>query len=144
MTEQPHLYNLTQSHGEVLAALLGPLWPIRTYQIAHYGPLTKYTLGQAPDGDWVHLHHVTHPDTGAPHCHPCRMLSTRIKGSYWERLFRNGQAQDVLREEGSSHVIEPDCVHLLTALPDGEVWTLVKTGPVVRDWQHYPELVAAA
>lgn len=145
MTDQQQLEALLATHSDVLRELLpAHLDPARPFEVRHFGPLTKYTLGQAEDGDWLHLHHLTEPDTGSPHCHPCRMLSTRIKGRYWERLFQAGGTQDVLREEGTSHVIEPDCVHLLTHLPDGEVWTLVKTGPVVRQWQHYPELGQAA
>lgn len=139
-----HLHALLATHAAELQRLLPPhLWPVRPVEVRQFGPLTKYTLG--PDGDeWLHLHHVTQVDTGAPHCHPCKMLSTRIKGKYWERIFEGGSAHDVLREEGTSHEIAPDCVHLLTGLPDGEVWTLARTGPVVRDWQHYPELLAAS
>jgi hypothetical protein len=133
----PELEALLATHADVLKPLLGPLWPVHPIEVKQYRPLTKYTLGPL-EGEWVHLHHVTEPDQGAPHCHPCRMFSTRIKGSYWERVYKDGQSMDVLRTEGSSHVIEPDTVHLLTSLPDGEVWT------VVREWHHYPELLEAA
>jgi hypothetical protein len=136
-----HLQALLATHADELQQMLPPhLWPLNPYEIGIYGPLTKYTLGQ--DGDeWLHLHHVTEADRGAPHDHPCRMVSTRIKGSYWERVFRqDGWHADILRTEGSTHVIEPDTIHLLTGLPRGAVWTLVKTGPVVREWRHYPEL----
>lgn len=141
MTYAKQLSALLATHAAQLQEVLPPhLWPVRPIETKKYGPLVKYTLGQAEDGDWLHLHHVTQADTGAPHCHPCQMFSTRIKGSYWERLFSEGAAQDVYRAEGTSHLIAADCIHLLTALPEGEVWTLVKTGPVVRKWQHYPEL----
>jgi hypothetical protein len=137
------LDDLLATHADVLQPLLGPLWPVRPFDVKQYGPLTKYSLGQV-DGEWLHLHHVTEVDQGAPHCHPCRMFSTRIKGRYWERIYVDGLVQEVLREEGTSHLIEPECIHLLTGLPDGEVWTLVRTGPVVREWQHYPELLNVA
>ena len=135
------LIDLLTTHAPQLQALLpSHLWPVQPVQVEQYGPLTKYTLG--PDGDeWLHLHYVNQPDTGAPHCHPCRIVSYRLKGWYRERLFADGTTQDVLREEGSTHVIEPECIHLLTALAPGGVWTLVRTGPVVRAWQHYPELL---
>lgn len=137
-----HLQALLATHAAQLQALLPPhLWPVRPVEVRQFGPLTKYTLG--PDGDeWLHLHHLTQPDTGAPHDHPTDIFTTRIKGRYWERTWEGGIAWDQLHEEGSSSVIEAGCIHLLTALPDGEVWTLARTGPVVREWRHYPELVA--
>jgi len=138
------LQQLLATHADQLQQLLPPhLWPLRPVEVKQYGPLTKYTLG--PDGeDWLHLHHLTEPDTGAPHCHPTRIVTTRIKGDYWERIFTDGRPVDVLRQEGTSNVIEADCIHLLTGLPQGEVWTLARTGPVVREWQHYPHLLEAA
>ena len=142
MNRKTALKNLLATHAEPVRALLPDyLHHLVPFKVERFGPLTKYTLGQLPDGRWAMLHRVIRPDSGAPHCHPCQMESHRIKGSYWERLYRNGTVQDVLREEGSSHVIEADCIHLLTALPQGEVWTLVLSGPVVRKWRHYPGLV---
>lgn len=138
------LHSLLATHAAQLQAHLPPhLWPLAPVEVKQYGPLTKYTLG--PDGEeWLHLHHLTQPDAGAPHCHPTRIYTTRIKGDYWERIFTEGRAVDVLREEGTSNVIEADCIPLLTGLPQGEVWTLARTGPVVRQWQHYPELAEVA
>ena len=142
MNRKTALKNLLATHADAIRTLLPEhlhhLIPFKTEQ---FGPLTKYTLGQLPDGRWAMLHHLTKPDHGAPHNHPCQMHSYRIKGSYWERLYQKGAVRDVLREEGSNHVIEADCVHLLTELPQGEVWTLCLAGPVVRRWRHYPKLV---
>lgn len=143
-THHPQLQTLLATHAHVLRPLLGHLWPVTPFKVQQFGPLTKYTLGQMPDGTWAMLHHVTQPDVGAPHSHPCRFHSYRIKGSYWERLFVKGRTQDVLREEGSNHVIEPNCIHSLTSLPEGDCWTLCFSGPVVRRWRHYPKLLAAA
>jgi hypothetical protein len=136
------LDGLLAEYGDTIRALLpGYLHALVPFKVEQFGPLTKYTLGQLPNGRWAMLHHVIRPDSGPPHCHPCQMHSHRIKGSYWERLYQNGTARDVLRTEGSNHVIEPECVHLLTELPQGDAWTLVFAGPVVRQWRHYPELL---
>jgi len=145
MTHDPHLAALLTTHADQLQALLPPhLWPLAPVEIRQYGPLTKYTLG--PDGDeWLHLHHLTEADSGAPHDHPTRMDCRLLKGSYTERIWhlRQGEykLENALREAGDRNVIEADRIHLLTSLPEGEVWTLARTGPVVREWRHYPELL---
>jgi hypothetical protein len=139
--QELYLQDLLSTHADVLRPLLDGLWPIQPWKVEQFGPLTKYTLGQMEDKRWAMLHRLCRPDSGKPHDHPCQMESHRIKGSYWERIYTNGGVQDVLREAGSSHVIEPDCVHLITELPEGEAWTLCFTGPVVRQWRHYPEMV---
>jgi hypothetical protein len=133
---------LLASHEAELRALLGPLWPVHPVKVEQFGPLTKYTPGPLADGRWAMLHHITQADESAPHDHPTRMESTVLVGSYVERLYQDGQTRDVLREAGGSHIIEPDTIHRLVDLPEGEVWTLVKSGPVVRSWRHYPDLAS--
>lgn len=133
-----NLTTFLATHQTTLTSLLG-YWPVQVWKEEQFGPLTKYTLGQMPDGRWAMLHHIRAVDTGLPHCHPCRMDSYRFQ-SYVERLFfPGGRTEEVLREAGSSHTIEPDCIHLLVGLPEGEAWTLVFAGPVVREWRHYSE-----
>jgi hypothetical protein len=140
---EPDLRAFLIDYGSTLAPLLGPLWPLKSYGRSIYSEeFTAYQLGQMPDGRWVKLHHFRGPDRGAPHDHPTQIHSFRIKGSYWERVYLKGGTLDVLRAEGSDHVIEPDTIHQLTSLPEGECWTLSFTGPVVREWRHYPELLA--
>lgn len=134
------LHALLARRADVLAPLLGPLWPIPAYKKEVFGSLVKYTIGQL-DGRWVMLHHITQPDQGPPHCHPCEMHSYGIEGRYLERIYKDGCTREVMRRAGSNHLIAADCIHKLLALPDGWAWTLVLAGPVVRDWRHYPELV---
>jgi hypothetical protein len=128
-------------HGDTLRALLPDyLHGLIPFKVEQFGPLTKYTLGQLPDERWAMLHHLREADDGPPHCHPCQM-GTRLFGPYVERLYLpGGRTRDVLRPADSFHVIEPECIHKLIALPEGPVWTLVLAGPVVREWRHYPEL----
>ncbi|TGE05579.1 hypothetical protein [Hymenobacter fodinae] len=136
------LEQLLSTHGEVLQALLQPLWPINPFKVEQFGPLTKYTLGQMPDGRWAMLHRLTEADTGSPHDHPTRMDSHVLKGAYWEIIYHeDGRTERVLRAAGGYHTIWPHTVHRIVELPEGECWTLVLAGPVVREWRHYPELV---
>ncbi|SNR92107.1 hypothetical protein [Hymenobacter mucosus] len=121
------------------APLLGNLWPVRPFKVEQFGPLTKYTLGEMPDGRWAMLHRLTEADAGSPHDHPCDMESHGIHGSYCEQVFCPGPMFK-LWGPGSSHHIGADCIHRITKLYNEEVWTLVFAGPVVRQWKHYPEL----
>lgn len=139
------LQDLQETHAEVLQQLLGPYYQLPPLEIRQYGPLTKYTLGRMPDGRWAHLHYLERPDEGAPHCHPVDFTSHVIKGSYVERIWhlRQGEykVEHVLREPGQTpHLISAERIHSIVALPQGECWTLVFSGPVIRQWQHYPEL----
>ncbi|MCC2547737.1 hypothetical protein LJY25_14875 [Hymenobacter sp. BT175] len=135
------LETLLVTHADTLRPLLGSLWPVRPQKVEYFGPLTKYTVGPMPDGRWAMFHHIREADTGPPHCHPCQMDILLLKGSYAERIYRNGGAEDVLRVAGDFHTIEPERIHQLFALPEGEAWSLCFAGPVVRQWRHYPELV---
>jgi hypothetical protein len=141
--EQPFLHNLLTAHADELCELLGPLWPIGSYRIDRFGALVKYTLGQMPDGRWAMLHHITAPDGGPPHDHPTQLDSHVIEGSYWETVFHeDGRTERVLRAAGGHHTIWPHTVHTITDLPQGRAWTLAFGHEVVREWRHYPELVA--
>jgi hypothetical protein len=137
------LDQLLSTHADQLQALLGPLWPVRPVEIKQYGHLTKYTLGELPDGRWAHLHFIAGPDTDAPpHCHPCEMEVYTLQGSYWEReYFGNGRTQDHVRTAGQHHTVAPECIHSILSVSAGGYWSLCFTGPVVRAWQHHPELV---
>lgn len=137
-----HLTALLATHTEALRALLpDSLWPLTPCKVEQFGPLTKYTLGPLEDGRWVMLHHITEADDGAPHDHSVEFESHVLVGGYVERIFKDGQPEEVLREAGSTHVIAPECIHQLISLPEGACWTLCFAGPVIRQWRHYPELV---
>lgn len=138
MQSNPSLEQFLAAHQATLTSLLG-YWPVQVWKTQQFGPLTKYTLGQMPDGRWAMLHCLTAPDTGQPHDHPCEMESHGIQGSYCEQVFAHGGSMFWLRGPGASRRIAPDCIHRITKLYDAEVWTLVFAGPVVREWRHYTE-----
>lgn len=145
MQNDQHLEALLATHAEALQALLpAHLWPIRPFEVKQYGPLTKYTLGQLPDGRWAHLHYLREPDGGEPHCHPTQIESNVIQGGYYERIFSLDEEGYVspcrvtLRMPGPPHMIEADCIHQIMELLPSPCWTCVFTGPVIREWQHYP------
>lgn len=144
-TEQEQaLQGLLDTHADVLRPLLGPHWPVHPFEVKQFGPLTKYTLGQAEDGRWLHLHYLARPDEGDMHDHPCDIESTGIKGSYLELRATESGIDEQLRRAGETRSIAADCVHIIVWVSKGGCWTLVKTGPVVREWRHYPELANAA
>lgn len=136
----PELDIFVAEHEAQLRPLLGALWSVRPFKVEQFGPLTKYTLGQMPNGEWAMLHRLTEPDLGSPHDHPVSFTSTIIKGSYTERVYSNGAVATITWKAGSTHEIPADYIHTITELPDGEVWSLVMAGPVVNQWRHYPHL----
>lgn len=144
-TEQDdNLQSLLNTHAGFVQRLVPPgMWPIRPFKVEQFGALTKYTLGEAWPGTWVMLHRLAGPDAGPPHDHPCPLLAHILKGGYAENEFYpNGAVAMRQWQPGASHYIAPDCIHTITRLLDGPSWSLVFAGPVVREWQHYPELVA--
>ena len=136
------MQELLATHENIISPLLGELWPPTPFKVEDFGPVRKYTLGPMENGDWAMIHHIREPDGGPPHCHPCNMVSHIIKGSYMERIWdvESGTSQDILRQQGSRNEIGADTVHSIISLPEGDCWTLVFAGPVIRQWQHYPEL----
>jgi hypothetical protein len=144
------LDGLLAEYGDTIRALLPDyLHALVPFKVEQFGPLTKYTLGQLPDGRWAMLHHITRPDTGPPHDHPVAFEAHIISGGYRETIYylppddNDGLvfAEDIDRRPGSHHFISPDCIHRLTGLPTGDSWSLCFAGPVVRECRHYPELV---
>ena len=129
------------THEETLRSLLG-YWPVHVWKVEQFGPLTKYTLGEMPDKRWAMLHHLTQADTGPAHCHPC-VMETYLFHPYVERVYQptgNGYHPEyTLWQAGSTHTIAPECIHQILFLPEGEAWSLVFAGPVVREWRHYSE-----
>jgi hypothetical protein len=145
MTDQQQLDSLLATHADHLQALLpAHINPAHPFEVKHFGPLTKYTLGQLPDGRWAHLHYLASPDEGDMHDHPCDIESIGIKGSYLELRAQDGGVEELLRRAGERRTIAADCVHIIVWVSKGGCWTLVFTGPVVRTWRHYPELAQAA
>lgn len=140
-----NLRALLNTHADAVRALLPDhLHHLTPFEVKQFGPLTKYTLGQLPDGRWAHLHYLDRPDEGDMHDHPCDIESIGIKGSYLElRRLGNG-VKEMLRRAGERRLIPAACVHIIVWVSKGGCWTLVFTGPVVREWKHYPGLATAA
>ncbi len=63
-------------------------------------------------------------------------------GSYCEQVFTPGGTMIRLMGPGMTRYIGAYTIHRITQLYGSEVWTLVKAGPVVHQWRHYPELAA--
>lgn len=70
---------------------------------------------------------------------PCDIESIGIKGSYLELRAEDGGIVEHLRRAGERRSISADCVHIIVWVSKGGCWTLVFTGPVVRQWRHYSE-----
>lgn len=143
--DQP-LTALLATHADQLQRLLPPhLWPLNPCKVEQFGPLTKYTLGEAEPGVWAMLHCLPQAhDTRNPHGHPCRMDSHGIKGSYWEKSYHeHGRTEMTLRAAGGHYTIWPHTIHEVVGVVDGPAWTLVFAGPVVNEVRHYPELAVA-
>lgn len=144
MNHAPRLATFLAEHERTLRALLPALgWPLPLLKTEQFGPLTKYTLGEARPGVWAMLHRLTETDEGLPHDHPVRFEAHVLSGGYIEKLYRllpGGtvrEMQQVWRPAGSRHVIEPQTIHRLVELPAGESWSLCLAGPVERAWRHY-------
>jgi len=143
--QETNLAALLATHADTVRALLPEhLRHLVPFEVKEFGPLTKYTLGQLPDGRWAHLHYLEQPDQGDMHDHPTDIESTGIKGSYLELRRLGHGVKELLRRAGQTRSIPASCIHIIVWVSKGGCWTLVKTGPVIRDWKHYPELSIAA
>lgn len=81
------------------------------------------------------FHRFTAPDMGDPHDHPWPFRTTILRGTYNEEVFHpDGSSYRLHHPEGSSFIIEGSHVHRITALEDGECWTLIQPlGPKERE-----------
>lgn len=84
------------------------------------------------------LHRFTRPEPDAcPHDHPWRFETTILSGGYVEEVFTfrpdgSWQCERIERPPGSHHHISADHIHRIVALPNGEAWTIVRSGPSER------------
>jgi hypothetical protein len=141
MTDQQQLDALLATHAdEIRAHLPDYLHHLTPFKTERFGPLTKYTLGQLPDGRWAMLHCLSQPDQGPPHCHPCDMQVYIIAGGYYERRFRLDSAGSAipyrvtLRMPGESNYIAADCIHSIFELANGPSWSLA-TGSITPSYR---------
>jgi hypothetical protein len=145
MNPEQALTALLATHAATLQALLPACrWPVAPDAPARAwgNDFVVYELGQLPDGRWAKLHHFLRADTGPPHCHCCDLDSIGLVGSYVERRYLpDGSRVEVVRGAGGRHAIAAETIHKLVALPEGDAWTLVFTGPAAREGRHHPELL---
>lgn len=105
------------------------------------GPfLDRLRLFQTP---WfsIFLHRIHQPDVDRdPHDHPWPFVSVILSGSYEERVWadKNRVRNDVhsmafLRRRFSVHRMSRKRAHKITEV-NGQLWTLVFTGPRSRNW----------
>lgn len=90
------------------------------------GGMVKLHLG-TPDKPRV-VHWFTHPDHGDPHDHAqFGFWSTILEGSYVEERYRtDGSFERIHRRKGDRFYVDPDAIHRIVGLPDGETWTLIE------------------
>jgi hypothetical protein len=98
-------------------------------------------------GDSVLLHYFAEPDDdGALHDHPWAFRTTVLSGGYWEELPGSfvsktgpGPMRTDLRSIGAGATVEHQAndLHAVASISP-ETWTLVRTGPRVRDWGFHP------
>ncbi len=112
--------------------------PLHVTHVEVMGPhFTKYHLS---NGQVVHQFSAI--DTGHHHDHPFSFTSTILWGGYVEEmcyLRADGRVakRSVERRVGESHKVDADTVHLITALPKGECWTLITPGNWVQEPGFY-------
>ena len=84
------------------------------------------------------LHRFVRPEPHSdPHDHPWSFETTILSGGYVEEVFTfrpDGGWRSTLVERlpGSCHLIAADHIHRIVALPHGESWTIVRSGPHER------------
>jgi hypothetical protein len=76
------------------------------------------------------IHHFTSIAGENAHSHPFRFTSHVLKGGYTERVYSQRADgswghHDIERKPGTTHVVEPDCIHEIIDLPEGECYTLI-------------------
>lgn len=93
------------------------------------GGMVKIHLG-TPDKPRV-LHWFTHPDHGDPHDHAQFGFWSEVKsGSYIEERYRlDGSFDRIHRQKGERFYVEPDAIHRIVELPEGECWTMIEPDP---------------
>jgi hypothetical protein len=88
----------------------------------------------------IAIHKIWKPDFGLVHDHPTEILTTILEGSYWERVYTVNEDctwsfEDFHRKRGETRLIEATTIHEILSLPDGDCYTLILPGPIVRpDW----------
>ena len=91
--------------------------------------MVKLHLG-TPDKPRV-VHWMSAPDWGDPHDHAqFGFWSSVLAGSYVEERYRrDGSFERIHRRQGDRFYVEPDAIHRIVDLPDGECWTVIEPDP---------------
>lgn len=107
-------------------------------------PYMERWLARTPRG-YLRLHHILRSDDDrALHDHPFDFTSLILRGSYVEHVpadLADPAGPTVPRRYGPGSILRRRAQdpHRLE-LPWGPVWTVVRTGPKIREWGfHHPE-----
>ena len=93
------------------------------------GGMLKIHLG-TPDRARV-IHWFSAPDNGDPHDHKqWGFWSTVIHGSYVEEHYLlDGSCERIHRKTGDRFYVDPDHIHRIVELPEGECFTMIEPDP---------------
>jgi len=100
------------------------------------GYLRRYCLIPRNKEGNIYLHNIQGPDDPFFHDHPWAFTSYILNGGYVERVFgglNHRLATRVRRNKGDTFRKRPEDMHYIESV-EPDTWTLIITGPVVRDW----------
>lgn len=80
----------------------------------------------------IFLHHFEHSDEPVLHDHPWPFLSFVLKGRLSESFVIGGR----LCVQGRIYFRKSTTLHFLSLIKNEPVWTLIITGPDVREWGY--------
>ena len=77
------------------------------------------------------IHWFSHPDHGDPHDHRQWGFWSEVKaGSYIEERYQlDGTFERIHRKPGDRFYVEPEAIHRIVELPEGECWTVIEPDP---------------
>lgn len=112
-------------------------------------PMLTMDDGRPESGSSILLHHIVRPDDdGALHDHPWNFTTTILSGGYREKMPRYvshklglGNGPEEFRRAnwciGNHLDRSAESLHLIEHV-EPDTWTLVVTGPRIREWGFHP------
>lgn len=98
----------------------------------------RYVL-RRDEGGCIYVHHWQRSDPDDLHDHPWDFTSVVLRGSYRERrLDPHNGPYVVERPTGSIGYRRALDRHRVEILPGADVWSMIITGPVQREWGFWP------
>lgn len=99
--------------------------------------LTRWTILGAPNGTALHLHRFHRSDADEMHDHPWAFVSLILWRGYVEEAEIGAIDSCIVRERirpGRLLWRSATWIHRVELVDDKPAWTLVLTGPYVRQW----------